>query len=135
MSLIRTPNESIAAGIYISNFDFLSPDINRPDVFSDRTTIKSSISKGKNKPSTTAQVLSSIGLIILSGFLFVTIVAWATVLQSYLDSYFINPIITSLTKSRLWYAIIVTILTIIVLIITISLYIIYKNEHPSNPDS
>jgi hypothetical protein len=132
MSIIKVPNESIAGGIYVSAFDYLAPDINRPDIFSDRTSIKSSISRGQNRPSTVAQVLSTLGLVVLSGFLFVTIVAWATVLQSYLDSIFINPIINSLTVSRLWYAGIVTAITLIVLIISVWFFIIYKREHPSN---
>ena len=123
------PGEAIAGGIYSSVFDYLQPSINRPDIFEERTSMKSSIYKGKQKSDTTIQVISTLSLVILSAFLFITIVAWATVLQSYIDSRVINPIIAPVTKARLWYAIVVTIITIVVLTLALWLYFSYKNNH------
>lgn len=123
------PGEAIAGGIYSSVFDYLQPSINRPDIFEERTSMKSSIYKGKQKSDTTIQVISTLSLVILSAFLFITIVAWATVLQSYIDSRVINPIIAPVTKARLWYAIVVTIITVVVLTLALWLYFSYKNNH------
>lgn len=112
---ISNTNNALAGGIY------LSPTINRPDVFINRTNIKSSIYRGLPGGSD-AKVWSTLALVILSAFIFVTIVAWATVLQSYLDSRFINPIIGPLITSRLWYAVIVTVITVFLLVAAIILY-------------
>lgn len=128
------PGEAIAGGIYSSVFDYLQPTINRPDIFEERTSMKSSIYRGRQKSDTTLHVISTLSLVILSGFLFITIVAWAAVLQSYIDSKVINPIIATVTKARLWYALIVTIITIIVLTIALWLYFSYKNSHPDTSE-
>ena len=126
----NNPGEAVAGGIYSSVFDYLQPNINRPDIFEERTTAKSSIYKGQPKSSTAIQVISTLSLVILSAFLFITIVGWAAVLQTFIDSKVINPIIEPVVRARLWYAIIVTIITIIVLGIALWLYFNYKNTHP-----
>lgn len=123
-------NTAFSGGIYASVYDYLQPGINRPDIFEDRTTIKSSISRG-NVGSTNSQVIYTLGLVILSGFLFVSIVGWAAVLQTYIDYKIVNPIIKSVVTARLWYAGIVTIITIIVLAVALYLYYSYKNKHPT----
>ena len=114
-------NNALGGGVYMSAFDYLSPSVNRPDVFLDRTNIKSSIYRGKPGGSDT-KVWATLALVILSAFIFVTIVAWATVLQSYLDAKIVNPIIGPLVTSRLWYAVIVTIITIVLLVGAVFLY-------------
>lgn len=107
-------------------FDNLEAEINRPDLFLDQTTQRSGIKRSDRNLQREHQLISAIVVVALSGFLFITVVGWATVLQSYLDSKFVNPVIANVTKSRLYYAIIVTIITIIVVIVVAYIFLKYQ---------
>jgi hypothetical protein len=118
--------------VITSAIDFLQPEINRPDVFTERSVARGGILKGKPRnlssdPATPGwvSIVSSLMLIVLSAFIFVTIVGWFTVIQSALDAHFINSIIEAQTTSRLYYAGIATVITLLVMLLFIWIYVQY----------
>lgn len=115
--------EPLGGVVVTSSFDYLNSAINRPDIFADQTTLKSGITK--SLPRST-NVVVSIMTVILSAFIFVTIVGWFTVLQSYYDSIFVNTIISSLVRSRIYYAATATGITIIAFFI---FFMVYQYMH------
>lgn len=118
-------NEALSGIVATSSFDYLDSTINRPDMFEETNTAKGSILKTPPHPQ---NLVATIMTIILSGFIFVTIVGWFSLLQAYYDSLFINEIITALVKSRLYYAITVTLITIVVFGSFLYFYIYYFHK-------
>lgn len=101
-------------------FDYLKPELNRPDIYSEQSTIKSPRGpSGKNQ-----SFISNILIIVISALIFITLIAWADVLRSYIDSININEIIKSQTKSRFWFAIFITLISCFTCLI---LYYFYHN--------
>lgn len=111
--------QSFGGVVVTSSFDYLNWPVNRPDIFADETTIKSGIIQ----VSGSTHIIVIIMTIILSAFIFVTIIGWFTVLQSYYDSISVNTIITSLLRSRVYYAITTTGITLVAFLI---FYLIYQ---------
>jgi uncharacterized Tic20 family protein len=64
----------------------------------------------------------TIGLIILSAAIFLTIAAWSNVLLSWFDSIYVSPAVNPITKSRLYFAITLTIISFFVIIILLLLW-------------
>jgi lysylphosphatidylglycerol synthetase-like protein (DUF2156 family) len=111
-----------AGGVVITSaFDYLNPEINRPDIFEERTTLRTSISR-RNKNSS-ATIAITIITVILSAFIFVTIVSWFTLLQTYYDSIVVNDIISTLVTSRFYFAVTATFITLIAFILFWYLYV------------
>lgn len=124
MSVVR---DSTAGG-FIS-MDYLRSEINRPDLYEEQTTMRSSILR---KKLDTSNIVITIGTIIISAFIFITIVAWASVLQSFFDYLFINAIILSQFKARLVYAVVITIISFVLCTILLYWYINHYNPKHNN---
>jgi len=99
-------------------FDYLDPKLNRPDLYSEQSTIKSK--RAVSKPG--QSVIANLLVIIMSSLIFITIFAWADVLRSYLDSLHVNEIIKNQTNSRIWFAILATLITCLSLVIIYYFY-------------
>lgn len=120
--MITPSKETIGGIVAMSSMDYLNPLINRPDLFEETTTVRSSIVK---TPPKTTQMMTTLMTIVLSAFIFVTIVAWFSLLQAYYDSIIVNSVIAPLVTARLYYSITVTIITIIMFGIFIYIYMKY----------
>lgn len=116
---------AIGGGVILSPLDYLDPAVNRPDLYAEKTINRSSISKGVK---TNGELLSSIIIIILSAFIFVTIVAWFSVLQLWFDEMFVAEAVHPAVTSRLYYAIVTTIITIAVSLLVYIFYHIWRTN-------
>jgi hypothetical protein len=116
--------EAIGGIVATSSMDYLNPMINRPDLFEETTTIKSSILKTPPKGVSSKQspLIATLMTIVLSAFIFVTIVGWFSLLQTYYDSILVNAVIAPLVRARLYYAITVTAITVVVFGIFLYIY-------------
>jgi hypothetical protein len=123
--MVVSTKEAIGGIVATSSMDYLNPLINRPDLFEENTTVKSSILKTAPKST---QLITTLMTIVLSAFIFVAIVAWFTLLQAYYDSILVNAVIAPLVRARLYYAITVTVITVIVFGIFMYIYMKYV-EH------
>lgn len=95
--------------------------IGRPDLF----TESSVFGKPKGTIPKLTNVLDTFVIIILSALIFITIFSYADVIRSYIDSKYINKVIKSQVKSRIYFSIISTLITIFVCLITFFLYKIF----------
>lgn len=147
----------------VAMFDYLQPDINRPDLFTQRAyplvggggggsaalrSIQRNKSTGdvtiekyrpgdenstlysiqRHKSSGTerspiATVYYTLGLIVVSAAIFLSLAAWSNVLLSWYDGIYVSHVVDPVTKSRLYFAITITIIAMIV--ITLLLLIWY----------
>ena len=121
-------------------FDYLNPDVNRPDLFAAKAYPIQNMGGGSSSRKRSFQtdrkddsdhrplyvtLFYTIGLIVLSALIFITFVSWANVLLSWLDSIYISPIIATATKSRLYYAVIITAISLIVIALLLGLWYYY----------
>lgn len=120
--MINPSKEAIAGIVATSSMDYLNPVINRPDIFEESTTVKSSILKTPPKSGQNTQLIATLMTVVLSGFIFVTIVGWFSLLQAYYDSILVNPVIAPLVRARFYYAVTVTVITLIVFGIFLYIY-------------
>lgn len=114
--------------------EYLRPEINRPDLFEERSFVVKDI-KGPNTQKLVAmqspnqeiwrKIYSTIGLILLSAAIFITFVSWTDVLRSWFDSFVINPIIEVQLKARIYYALTITAISIFICAIIIYLWLHY----------
>lgn len=114
--------------------EYLRPEINRPDLFEERSFVVKDI-KGPNTQKLVAmqspnqeiwrKIYSTIGLILLSAAIFITFVSWTDVLRSWFDSFVINPIIEVQLKARVYYALTITAISICICAIIIYLWLHY----------
>lgn len=119
----------------VTIFDYVRPEINGPDLFEQQAYqiqrggggSPASVQRHKANSSIDRSpfigLFYTLGLILVSAAIFITLVAWSNVLLSWLDSQYVNPIISSVTTSRLYFATIITIISVIV--VTILLLIWY----------
>ena len=118
----------------VAMFDYLQPGINRPDLFNQRAypmtggggggsslkSLQKNNTYGERSPYIT--LYYTIGLIVVSALIFITIAAWFNLLMSWLDSIYINSVIEIVTRSRLYYAIIVTIISFVTILILLLIW-------------
>lgn len=97
-------------------FEYL--DTNRPDLFSEKSTVKQT----KGVVKTDENILTTMLIVFVSAVIFITLVAWADVIRSYLDSKIIDKVIEKQTRSRLIFALTMTYLSIIVFLICAYIY-------------
>lgn len=127
--------EPLSGVVAISNFDFIRPDlnlrpeINRPDIYEEKITYRPPHENITDKKESVKNIILTTSIIIISAFIFIFVVAWFGVLQSYLDYLIINPIIESQVKSRLFYAGLVTLITLLIFMI---FFLIYPKLKPSH---
>jgi hypothetical protein len=114
-----------------STVDFLQDDIIDPDFFEERTLfpkgVRTATSRNTSNEKNWSGLLYTVGIIILSAAIFVTVVAWLEVLRSLLDSIYVKDdmnkdVIKTHIKSRLYYALIVTTLSLTVSTILLGLW-------------
>lgn len=125
----------------INILDYLSPGINRPDLYQQRAypiqpsgggsarSIQRMTASGEER-TPTVTLYYTVGLIILSAAIFLTLAAWSNVLLSWYDSIYVSPLVASVTKSRLYFAITLTIISIVVVALLILIwyyFTVYKN--------
>ena len=139
MNVINNGNAAGGAVTVATMFDYLQPEINRPDMFQQRaypiisgsgsSTAINSVQKYKtNNPEERSPFVSlfyTLGLIVVSASIFVSISAWSNVLLSWYDSMFVSTVVQPVTKSRLYFAITVTVISIVVIIILLILWYEY----------
>lgn len=148
-------NNSGAGGAVpvVNILDYLQPTINRPDLYYQRAYPVQSIGSGTTKSllkangmditnqssnqsiqrhkatgeerSPLMSVFYTVGLIIASAAIFLTLAAWSNVLLSWYDSIYVSPALSSITKSRLYFAITLTIISIIVIVVLLLLWYYY----------
>jgi hypothetical protein len=106
----------------ISSLDYLKPEINRPDLFEERTTLKSSIKKSGSSDSS---VLITILTIIWSAFVFITLISIFTLLQTFFDKLVLGDSLTPLVESRFYYCITTIFVSIIA---SFFLWYVYQNN-------
>ena len=120
-------NRDAAAGTVITaGFDYLTPEVNRPDLFEERYTMRSSAGRRSN-PNSSNQILITLITVIYSAIIFASIISWFGLLQVYYDSIVVSDVITPLIESRFYYAVTVTFVT---LAAGILFYYIYVNIRP-----
>lgn len=121
----------------VTILDYLKPEINRPDLYAQKaypmptragsSQSSKSIQIDKADDSLRSPIISlyyTVGLIVLSAAIFITLSAWANALLSWLDSIYVSPVINSVTRSRVYFATIVTGISLIV--IALLLFIWYE---------
>lgn len=119
--------------------DYLRPEISRPDLYEERSFIvkdihgpssmsrrqtdgyDKSIQRGRDNT-----IVYTIGIIILSAAIFITLVAWTDVLRSWYDSKYVNAIIAQQTRSRIYYATTITIIAIVLILVLFFLYFAFR---------
>jgi len=106
----------------ISSLDYLKPEINRPDLFEEKTTLKASIKKTGPKDSS---LLVTTLTIIWSAFVFITLISIFTLLQSFFDKLVLGDSLTGLVESRFYYCITTIFISIIA---SFFLWYIYQNN-------
>ncbi len=72
-------------------------------------------------------IVYTIGVIVISAFIFITLISWADVLRSLFDSKYIDPILSARIRSTLYYAITVTIISVILVAILVLMWLYYKS--------
>jgi len=93
------------------------------DTFQRESTIKTSIVRNPKAVSASGTAAGTIITIAASAFIFIVIVAWFAVLQAYIDTRTVNKEAEPLALSRLYFAIIATIISVVALYL---FFIIYK---------
>lgn len=112
---------SAAIGVGVATgtvLDFLADDIARPDLFEQRSTIGDFARTAPGKPKESKSwhnLFYTIGIILLSAAIFISAIAWVDVLRSWIDSKYINEIIKTQVQSRLYYAVIITIIGLLLI--------------------
>lgn len=107
--------------------EYLRPDVMRPDLYEQQSFIvkdihgPSTIKESKTKAS--SNYISTLIIIVVSAFIFVTVVAWFDVIRSYFDSKYINDVIKAQTKARIVYALTCLVILIVAMIV---LYFVWK---------
>lgn len=96
--------------------------INRPDLYTQETVLAKN-PKGVIPKLKKLNIIDTFVIIVLSGLIFITLFSYADVIRSYIDSIHINNVIKSQTKSRFYFAIVSTVITILACLIA---FIIYK---------
>ena len=109
-------------GVSVPILQALQPEIMRPDLYVEgsmpgRGIARPMTSTPGSGSSSGPTIISTLGIIFLSALIFVTLVAWLEVLRSYIDSEVVNEVIKEVTKARLYYALIVTGIAVIGMII------------------
>ncbi len=115
-------SRSGAGGTVITSslLEYLKPEINRPDIFEERTLVKGGIvKKGSSSKTNIAVTLLTITL---SAFIFVTIVGFASILQAYFDVIVVDDQIWPVVVSRFYYSIVFLFITIILTILFLYAY-------------
>lgn len=128
----------------VNMFDYLQPDINRPDLYYQQAypiqgggggntrsltrsgggatqSIQRDTANGQER-SPNVSLYYTIGLIVLSAAIFLTLAAWSNVLLSWFDSIYVSPVVSAVTTSRLYFALTLTIISIIVITILLLLW-------------
>ena len=86
---------------------FLQGEALRPDLFEEATAP----GRGVMRPATGAAgggLAGTLGIIFLSAFIFVTLVAWLEVVRAYIDARVVNEVIYETARARVYYALAVT---------------------------
>jgi hypothetical protein len=103
--------------------DYLRPDINRPDLFEDQSVIVKDVHGPSNEKSQSNQsskyknMFYTIMIIIVSAIIFIVAISWTDVLRSWFDTKYVNPIIQEQYLSRLYFAITITIIGLVLLLL------------------
>lgn len=100
--------------------DFIN--VTKLDTFERETSLRTGIVRDPKGVQTGNVWLSAI-TIAASAFIFITIVGWFAVLQAYLDVKIANPTAGNSAKSRLVFAVLATIFSILFLFIFYMIYI------------
>lgn len=116
----------------VTILDYLNPEVNRPDLyFQQAYSVQGgsgntrSLQRHKADTSERSPYVSlyyTIGLVVVSAAIFLTIAAWSNVLLSWYDSMFVSPLIANVTQSRLFFAITLTAIAIVVVVTLIVLW-------------
>lgn len=116
-------SQAVATGTLL---DYLQDDIMRPDIYEERSFVTKDIhgpgDRKQKESSKWSGLLYTVGIIILSAAIFLTAVAWVDVIRSWLDSKYVNEVISAQTKSRLYYALIITSLAIMIILFLLFLW-------------
>jgi len=103
--------------------DYLRPDINRPDIFEERSVVVKDVHGSSNDKSQNDQsskyknLLYTVVIIIVSAIIFILAISWTDVLRSWFDTKYVNPIIQEQYLSRLYFAITITIIGLVLLLL------------------
>jgi hypothetical protein len=92
------------AGAVVAPNIYLDEEIGRPDLYTKRMTLDSDITKGHH----TTKIFRNILVIVMSAFIFISIVGWANVLKIGYDTLWVNEVILPEFYSTLYYAATVT---------------------------
>jgi H+/Cl- antiporter ClcA len=109
---------SVSTGSLLG-LDYLRPDVFRPDLY-EKEFVRDI--HGPSDRRSRNPLIYTIGIIIISALIFISLVAWADVLRSWFDSQFVNSIIAAETTSTLYYAITVSVFCIALIILLLWIY-------------
>lgn len=122
-------------------FEYLRPEINRPDLFeraaysipnptggNPKGLSKTTVPTVTTNRSSLVSIFYTFGLIIISAAIFVTIAAWSNTLLSWLDSIYVSSLIAAATKARLYFALLMTLISLVVIITLLLIWYYYVNE-------
>jgi hypothetical protein len=150
---MNNPSGAAGAVPVVAMFDYLQPNLNRPDLFSQRAyplsggagggsaglrTLKrrtddtpNSIQKHKSSGEERSPLIAvyyTLGLIVVSAAIFLSLAAWSNVLLSWFDSIYVSPVVDLVTKSRLYFAITITIIALVVVGILLIIWYYFTVE-------
>lgn len=109
-------------------------------VFSNRTSIldpedfdpseaeKKAKDDDKKNKSPYESIISTISIIVVSGLIFIILVAWADVLRTYMSSYYLPSIDILDAKAKLAFAIVATIIGFFISLIFICLWLLVRTN-------
>lgn len=97
----------------------------KPDLYI-KDTVIAKAPKGTIPKNQELNVIDTFVIIILSALIFITIFSYADVVRSYIDSIFLSSTSKPVTKSRLYFSIISTIITILIFIFTGIIYHLFN---------
>lgn len=103
---------------------YLESGINRPDLYELESKVRNTRGVVRRE-----QGIAGFFIIIVSCLIFITIVAWADALRSYIDSFYVDEKITKVFKSRMLFAFICTIVSVLMCLYSYYLWEkFYDNE-------
>lgn len=119
--------------------DYLQPNINRPDLYYQRAYpiaggggggSNRALSVQRNKADTTERppiysVYYTLGIIVLSAAIFISLVAWSNALLSWVDSIYVSPALRPVTVARIQFAWIMTGIALIVIGLALFLWYVF----------
>lgn len=141
MSLAIIPEEAALMEFKPTETNYIRPPkaIKIPgyDPFKAETNLSENLEHRSHPPHSlehrkgVAYLINSVIIVLISAFLFISLFAWAEVIKSYIDSVIVSSEYKKYSKSKLVFAIVITVISIVMIILFYKLYTIEQDKYLS----